>query len=176
MRKELIERRRDMLRADSLDIKASTFIPELSKKHGVSEQALWRDWGRRTGVNGWIVKLAAIGEMYEVIGRQLYLNREKQRELERESFKSKSLHLRTVVSSELRHLREEERKILGIEPVDRPEEPIPKEVEVHKVRMEASRFYEMLKTVAPNSAKKVLEEMSRSEAFAEAQRYLNEHR
>ncbi|MCW4013222.1 MAG: hypothetical protein NWF07_09570 [Candidatus Bathyarchaeota archaeon] len=176
MKKSLIERRREMLRADSMDIKPSTFIPELAKRHGISEDALWRDWSRRKGVNGWMIKLAAIGEVYDVIGLQLILNREKQRELERGSYRSKSLHLKAVVSGELRQLREEERRILGIQPIDQPSEPLPIEVEENRERLEGKRFYEYLKLVAPNSVNRVIDEVSRSEAFKEAQRYLEDHK
>ena len=176
MRNDLIERRREMLRADSVDIKPSTFIPELSKKYMISEYALWRDWGRRNGVNGWMLKLAAIGEMYDVIGRQIFLNREKQRELERGSFRSKSLHLKAGVSAELRHLREEERRMLGIEPIQRPEEPMPEESVEIRDRMNANDLYRFLKRYAPNSLNSVVQEMSRSEAFLDSQKYLNENR
>ena len=113
MKAALRERRLDMLKVARTGIPMSRWVPVLAKKHGVSENTLRRDWPRRLGIDGWMLKLHD-SDVVSVIGRQLSSIRYMIDQLEDNLYKPISLSLKTTISAELRSLRVEERKIRGI--------------------------------------------------------------
>ena len=140
-----------MLKAARMNYEPNHFIPILAKKHGVSEKTMWRDWQRRKGLNGWIIKLAALGDVYNVISTHLIDNKLKQGELEKASVEHVSLSMKATVSAELRALRAEERDIMGILPLVQQPTPVitPEEVEEIKVKLTVDQFMNMMKSVSP---------------------------
>ena len=47
MNLKLLKRRAEMLDAVSTGLHPSAIVGQLAEKYGVSERALWSDWGRR---------------------------------------------------------------------------------------------------------------------------------
>ena len=167
MEKILMERRLDMLLAARMNVKPKTFVPALAEKYGVNERSLWRDWQRRKGLGGWIVKLAALGDVLNVISTQLIDNRLKQGELEAASAKHMSLSLKATVSAELRALRSEERDIMGILPLVQPDlilerEPVPE--------IPAMVLFETFLRVDPERTYDIMAKLLRSKEYLELNR------
>lgn len=164
MKKIVRERRLEMLKAARMNVKPKTFIPILAEKYGVNEKTMWRDWQRRKGINGWILKLVALGDVYTVISTQLIDNALKQGELEGASAQHVSLSMKATVSAELRALRAEQRDIMGIlplvqQPVILEPEPVP--------MAPAMALFDAFIQIDKEATIKIVRKMLRSEAYLE---------
>jgi len=151
MREDIKARRIAMLDADGMGTRPKDFIPILARKHEVSEDALWRDWGRR---RSWMGKLARLNENMSLVAEELNRIGRLKRQVYRMARDPDSKpHQRRLSIAEYRALVVLDLGLRGIAPIIQGDIILPSERVHIKARLEADRFFDMMSSVSPRLTK-----------------------
>jgi len=145
------------------------WVPALAKKHGVTEATIRRDWPRRLGIDGWMLKLQAVSDVASLIGEQLGSIKHKIEKLEDNFVTSKSVAFQNAISAELRQLRAEHRGMMGILPLVQPTLILTPDTEEITARLKGSEFFEIMHSVSPRLTIEWIEAANRMPESLEAE-------
>ena len=71
MKLEILKRRAEMLDAVSTGLHPSAVVTQLAEKYGVTERALWSDWGRRERWVPVLLNLEKYADFAEIVEQKL---------------------------------------------------------------------------------------------------------